>query len=282
MATDDDKAEKKDTEEKADEKAEKADEKAEKAEASADDAEKAKASAEDEGDDESEDESDDADEAEEAAEEKAAEKEAAAAPKKAESEPPPDPAPERMRRARARGDRGVSPPPPAASLGRSVILFVLVFVTLAAGFAFLSSNDPFSERNVPKWRKGQKVQLNITLDPRDDLKLSCASKTVIEGKRCEFEAKNQKFAGPLDDKVMLRPYTTTDGVQFLAAGLWSQPDLEKAKRPRERFTVSCQLTVDGSVASPAIRWDPAGSWNEKNQSWFAGSVSDCKVQPNAN
>jgi hypothetical protein len=274
MATDDDKAEKEGTEEKAG----KAEEKAGKAEASADEADEAKTAAapvaEDEGDDGAEDESDEADEP---AEEKAAEEKAAA--KKAESEPPPpDPAPERMRRARARGDRAVSPPPPAASLGKSVILFVLVFVTLAAGFAFLSSNDPFSERNVPKWRKGQKVQLNITLDPRDDLKLSCASKTVVEGKRCEFEAKNQKFAGPLDDKAMLRPYTTTDGVQFLAAGLWSQPDLEKGKRPRERFTVSCQLTVDGSVASPAIRWDPAGSWNEKNQSWFAGSVSDCKIQ----
>ncbi|NUO54870.1 MAG: hypothetical protein HOV80_39015, partial [Polyangiaceae bacterium] len=270
----DEKAEKESTEDKAEEKAE---EKAEKAEASADDAEETKAAAEDEGDDESEDESDEADEAEE---------KAAAAPKKAK-EPEaeaaaPDPAPERMRRARARGDRGASPPPPAASLGRSVALFVGVFVTLAAGFAFLSSSDPFSQNNAPKWRKGQKVQLNITLDPRDDLKLSCASKTVIEGKRCEFEAKNQKFAGPLDDKAMLRPYTTTDGVQFLAAGLWSQPDLEKGKRPRERFTVSCSLTVDGSVASPAIRWDPAGSWNEKNQSWFAGAVTDCKVQPDSN
>lgn len=271
MATDDEKAEKESTEDSAaDSAAKKAEEQAEKAEASADDADETKAAAEEAGD-----ESDDADEAEE----DAAEEKAAAAPEKAdEPEAAPDPAPERMRRARARGDRAVSPPPPAASLGRSVILFVAVFVTLAAGFAFLSSNDPFSQSSAPKWRKGQKVQLNITLDPRDDLKLSCASKTVIEGKRCEFEAKNQKFAGPLDDKSMLRPYTTTDGVQFLAAGLWSQPDLEKGKRPRERFTVSCQLTVDGSVASPAIRWDPAGSWNEKNQAWFAGSVSDCKVQ----
>lgn len=189
-----------------------------------------------------------------------------------------DAAPERMRRARARGAKPITPPPPAASLGRSVVLFVVVFVTLAAGFAFLSSSDPFSERNAPRWRKGQKVQLNITLDPRDDLNLACASKAVVEGKRCEFEAKNQKYAGELDDKQLLRPYTTTDGVQFLAAGLWTQPELEKAKRPRERFTIACTLTVDGNVASPAVRWNPAGAWNEKNQSWFAGSVSDCKVQ----
>lgn len=189
-----------------------------------------------------------------------------------------DAAPERMRRSRARGAKPVSPPPPAASLGRSVVLFVAVFVTLAAGFAFLSSSDPFSERNAPRWRKGQKVQLNITLDPRDDLNLSCASKSVVEGKRCEFEAKNQKYSGEMDDKQLLRPYTTTDGVQFLAAGLWTQPDLEKGKRPRDRFTVACTFTVDGSVSSPAVRWNPAGAWNEKNQNWFAGSVSDCKVQ----
>jgi len=183
-----------------------------------------------------------------------------------------------MRRSRARGGRPVAPPPPAASLGKSVVLFVVVFVVLAAGFAFLSSSDPFSERNAPRWRKGQKVQLNITLDPRDDAKLACASKTVIDGKKCEFEAKNQKFAGEVDDKSLLRPYTTTDGVQFLAAGLWTQPELEKAKRPRERFTVGCTFTVIGNVASPAVRWDPAGSWNEKNQNWFAGTVSDCKIQ----
>lgn len=189
-----------------------------------------------------------------------------------------DAAPERMRRSRARGAKPVSPPPPAASLGRSVVLFVAVFVTLAAGFAFLSSSDPFSERNAPRWRKGQKVQLNITLDPRDDLNLSCASKSVVEGKRCEFEAKNQKYSGEIDDKQLLRPYTTTDGVQFLAAGLWTQPDLEKGKRPRDRFTVACTFTVDGNVGSPAVRWNPAGAWNEKNQNWFAGSVSDCKVQ----
>lgn len=217
-------------------------------------------------------------ESEEEAEEAAAPPVAEAPTAKPEPAEVADEAPERMRRARARGAKPIAPPPPAASLGKSVVLFVLVFVTLAAGFAFLSSNDPFSERNAPRWRKGQKVQLNITLDPRDDLNLSCASKTVIEGKRCEFEAKNQKFSGEMDDKQLLRPYTTTDGVQFLASGLWSQPDLEKGKRPRERFTVACTLTVDGSIASPAVRWNPAGAWNEKNQNWFAGAVSDCKVQ----
>ncbi len=183
-----------------------------------------------------------------------------------------------MRRARARGGKPTQAPPPAASLGKSVFLFLGVFVLLAMGFAFLSSSDPFSEKNAPKWRKGQKVQLHITLDPRDDVKLSCASKGVVDGKRCEYESKTQRASGQIEDKTLLRPYTTTDGVQFLAAGLWTQPGLEKEKRPRERFTVACQFTVDGSISSPAVRWDPAGSWNEKNQNWFAGSVSDCKVQ----
>jgi hypothetical protein len=26
-----------------------------------------------------------------------------------------------------------------------------------------------------------------------------------------------------------------------------------------------------------VRWDIAGAWNEKNEDWFAGSVSDCKL-----
>ncbi|MBL8743075.1 MAG: hypothetical protein JNK04_18325 [Myxococcales bacterium] len=174
--------------------------------------------------------------------------------------------------------QAVTPPPPAASLGKSVGTFTLVLGGLFVLFFVLgNAESPFSNQ-APKWRIGQTVPVDLTLDPSDDTKLSCAAKTEIGGKRCEYEDKTTKFAGALKDETMMRPYTTLDGQHLLAAGVWSAPELEKAKRPTGRFTVRCDFKVEGKVNAPAIRWDFAGAWNEKNEEWFAGSASNCKLQ----
>ena len=174
--------------------------------------------------------------------------------------------------------QAVTPPPPAASLGKSVVTFSLVLGGLFVMFFLLgNAESPFSNQG-PKWRIGQTVPVDLTLDPSDDTKLSCAAKTEIGGKRCEYEDKTTKFAGPLKDDTMMRPYTTLDGQHLLAAGVWSAPEMEKGKRPTGRFTVRCDFKVEGKVNAPAIRWDFAGAWNEKNEEWFAGSATNCKLQ----
>ncbi len=221
------------------------------------------------------DESEQSDGDETAAQPASAPPEKPAAKKSAEVEE--DRAPERMRRARPKVPVGPVGQPPATSLGKSVTLFAVVVFGLGAGFYFLGKSEAGGDRNVPKWKVGQEVQVDITLDPRDDAKLACASGVEIGGKRCEFSSKTQKVEPAPADAALLKPYTTTDGVQFLAAGLWSHPELAQGKRPVDRFTVRCKLKVEGMVKAPAVRWDVGAAWGERPNDWYAGAVSGCTL-----
>lgn len=178
--------------------------------------------------------------------------------------------------------RPVTPPAPAASLGKSVTAFMMIMLALAAGFWFLgNAESPFGKSGQPKWKIGQQVPITLTLDPADDTKLSCASDADIGGKHCEYKTRTEKFAGKLDDATMLRPYRTTgeqDNVGLLAAGVWGIPELAAGKRPNGRFNLKCTYKVEGKVTRPAVRWDVSGPWGEQDSDWFAGSVSSCTVQ----
>jgi hypothetical protein len=196
------------------------------------------------------------------------------------SEPPAKPAP------KADPDRFVKPQgtadtaglPPAAGLGKSVTTFFVVMVALAAGFWVLASFDNPFGGGGPKWKVGQTATVELTLDPADDMKLSCASDAVIGEKRCEYESKSKRHEQKLEDSKLLRPYSLADGsARLLAAGVWSAPEIEKSVRPKDRFTLKCQFKIEGKVTAPAVRWDVSGPWNEKAEDWFAGSVSDCKL-----
>ncbi len=231
-------------------------------------------------------ESDASDEPEESAETKGADGDDDAAADDAgdDEKPEEEPAeeePVRVRKPRTRNVQQVAGPPPPAGMGKSVFVFIGIFGALAVGFFVLGNSEPFGgSGNKPKWKQGQAVSVDLTLDPRDDTKLACAAKAEVAGRRCEFEDKNAKFAGKLEDPIQLRPYTSTDGTQILAAGLWTQPELDKAKRPTDRFTVRCTYKVEGFIKNPAVRWDPAGGWFDQPRDWHAGLLTDCKVQPN--
>ena len=169
-------------------------------------------------------------------------------------------------------------PTPAAGLGKSLFAFFAVMFVLAAGFWVLGTFDNPFGGGPPKWRVGQSVSVELTLDPADDTKLSCASETEIAGKRCEYETKTKRHEKKLEDKDLLRPYSLADNsARLLAAGVWSGPELDKASRPKDRFNLKCDFKVEGEVKAPAIRWDVVGAWNEKDESWFAGSVVNCKL-----
>lgn len=169
-------------------------------------------------------------------------------------------------------------PPPAQSPAKRAILFAIVVLTLTGGFfAFARIETPF-DKQPPKWRPGQVVDMELTVVKEDAQNLACASPTEIEGRRCEFANKSDKNPAQPDEKT-LRPYTATDGTQILAAGLWSQPALAPGKLPAERFTVKCKYKVEGTVKNPAVRWNPASAFADRGVDWFAGIVSDCKVIP---
>jgi hypothetical protein len=223
---------------------------------------------------------DEADAQEEPAPAAPAKKKAAPAPAPRETAPAEDEDREDagvIRRARPGGTQRAASPAPAGGVGKSMFVFILIFGVLAIGFFALSSSDPFSANNKPKWALNKPVSIDLTLDPKDDAKLACAAPASVANRHCEFSDKGKKFEGETEDKMLLRPYTTVDGQQLLAAGLWSQPELDKAKRPSERFTVKCNYTPEGFVKNPLVRWDPIGAWNEQTREWHAGIVTDCKV-----
>jgi hypothetical protein len=162
------------------------------------------------------------------------------------------------------------------ALGKSLVLFVIVVGGLAAGFALLGRDGDNKAPAVPKWAVGQTVDVEITVVPSDRQDLACASKDELAGRHCQFEERNRPWKSADADEKILKPYTTTDRVQFLAAGLWDQPAL-KGKLPTSRFSVKCKYKVEGKLAKPWIRWAADGQWFERVDDWYAGPVTDCTI-----
>ena len=165
------------------------------------------------------------------------------------------------------------------SLGKSMLLFAVIIGGLAGGFMLLG-RDEQQGTPKPKWTAGQTVDVEITLVKNDRTELACAAADEIGGKHCAFETTSKPWSkGDLnDDKKLLKPYTTTDRMQFTAAGVWSDPALAADKIPSSRFNLKCKYKVDGLLKSMSVRWEATGQWFPNNE-WYAGSVSDCKVVP---
>jgi len=171
-------------------------------------------------------------------------------------------------------------PPSSASLGKSMVLFVVVVGTLAAGFALLGQErGGGAGPKGPAWKVGDKVDVEITLVAGDKRELSCASSEEVAGRHCGFEAPNKPWTkgDNTDDKKLLRPYTSTDNAQFVAAGLWSEPTLA-GNLPVTRFSVKCKYTVEGKIKAPTFHWE-SGWEGQPRGDMLAGVVSECKLQP---
>ncbi|MGK3995211.1 hypothetical protein [Sorangium sp. So ce1024] len=166
--------------------------------------------------------------------------------------------------------------PQGGSLGKSMILFLIIIGGLAAAFAYFGQ-EPTPGTSGPKWKPGDKAQVEVTLVATDIKDLACWSADEINGRHCAFESPTKGWSkGDADDKKLLRPYTTTDRVQFLAAGLWSEPALT-GKLPSARFAVKCTYAVEGKIKRPGIRWSSEGAWLDRTDDWYTGLLSDCKL-----
>jgi len=207
---------------------------------------------------------------------KAKKKKAASAPKAAPKAAPKDGAkkskPQKAAPVRA-------PAPSSASLGKSMVLFVVVVGTLAAGFALLGQEHGGGGPRGPSWKQGQTVDVEITLVASDKRELSCAASGEIAGRHCAFEAPNKPWTkgDNTDDTKVLRPYTSTDNMQFVGAGLWSAPTLA-GNLPTTRFSVKCKYTVEGKIKSPTFHWE-SGWEGQPRGEMLAGLLSDCKLTP---
>jgi|GEM_PF-3259077 hypothetical protein len=170
-----------------------------------------------------------------------------------------------------------APPPTTASLGKSITLFVVVVGVLAVIFALLGQERGSAGPRGPSWKVGQTVDIEVTLVAGDKRELSCASSEEIAGRHCAFEAPSKPWSKEPtpDDKKTFRPYTSTDNVQFVAAGLWSEPALS-GNLPPSRFTVKCKYTVEGKLKSPTFHWE-SGWEGQPRGEMFAGLLSGCSV-----
>jgi hypothetical protein len=172
-----------------------------------------------------------------------------------------------------------APPPTTASLSKSITLFVVVVGVLAVGFALLGQERGSGSARGPSWKVGQTVDLEVTLVASDKKELSCASSEEIAGRHCAFEAASKPWSKDptQDDKKTFRPYTSTDNVQFLGAGLWSEPALA-GTLPASRFTVKCKYTVEGKLKSPTFHWE-SGWEGQPRGEMFAGLFTGCTIIP---
>ncbi|HHH11294.1 MAG TPA: hypothetical protein ENK23_04380 [Sorangium sp.] len=167
-----------------------------------------------------------------------------------------------------------------------MVLFALLVGGFVLAFAFLGNRGGGGPTPVPKWKVGQTVDVEITLVSTDYKNLGCAMAVEVAGKHCAFETQNKKLAGKSDNSRenanLLQPYTTVDGKQLMAAGLWIQPalkaklDKENWDNPSPRFTVKCKFKVEGKAKEASIRWKPGIGWNSGN-GWWVGTVSNCKL-----
>ncbi|MCC6554005.1 MAG: hypothetical protein IT372_13425 [Polyangiaceae bacterium] len=197
-----------------------------------------------------------------------------------EAEPAPPPKRAGARRPAKPAARPAPPPPLKAqggSLGKSMILFLIIIGGLAGAFAYFG-RETGGAGGAPKWRVGDTVEVEISLVSSDIKDLACWSPEAVQGRHCAYESPTQGWSkGDADDANLLRPYTTTDRVQFLAAGVWSQPALSGGKLPASRFAIKCGYKVEGKLKRPGVRWSSEGAWLDRTEDWYAGTVTDCKL-----
>lgn len=162
------------------------------------------------------------------------------------------------------------------SLGKSMILFVIIVGGLAAAFAWFGTESS-SGPAAPKWKVGDTADLELTLVADDKKNLACSSGDDVVGAHCAFEDKAKPWSkgDNADDKKVLKPYTTTDHVQILAAGLWSDPAMT-GTLPAVRFSVKCKYKVEGKMKAASIRWASDGPWYD-SKDLYTGSISGCKL-----
>lgn len=170
---------------------------------------------------------------------------------------------------------------------RNIILFVALVGGLALAFAALGNSRSAGggPSPSPKWKEGQVVDVEITLVTTDHNNLACAMADEIDGRYCAFTERNKATTKPSDprkvDKV-LQPYTTIDRVQFMAAGLWMQPELqaklekENWDRPSPRFSVRCKFHVQGKSKNAYVQWKAGEAWYPASN-WYAGFVDNCHI-----
>lgn len=181
---------------------------------------------------------------------------------------------------------------PASSIWIYAVLIAVVLAgVLGLAYVFLRHKPGAGKGQSPQpaWNEGDTVDVSITVVTTDYKDLACASEQMLKDLHCGFADKTKPHPKGSDaraDANVLQPFTTTDRIQFLAAGMWLTPEMtaklaaENWSSPSPRLTVSCKYKVAGKMKEANIRWKPEADWlPNPARDWFAGSLSDCTLRP---
>ncbi|RLB61500.1 MAG: hypothetical protein DRI90_11235 [Deltaproteobacteria bacterium] len=155
---------------------------------------------------------------------------------------------------------------------------MLVVGGIAAAFAFLGNQSGGGGTPRPKWKTGDTVDVELTLVHTDRQNLACAMKEELKGRHCAYEAQNKRSSKSNDARKndkLLQPYTTTNGMQLMASGLWMQPSMIK-NVPKARFSVKCKFVVEDKTKNAFVQWKAGEGWHPGN-GWVTGELKDCSV-----
>ena len=179
---------------------------------------------------------------------------------------------------------GVEEQPPPAKVSGFVADLTMVWHACSAllliGFVLwlFVSWGKYSTRYAQSsdvWRVGGTHLIEITLIPEDVRNLACSSDNTFDGLHCGYHRNGTPFGSSgSDDESTIRPYNTVKNELFLAAGLWSSPEMRKGL-PKERFSVTCNYSIVGVTRSVALRWGPTAPFGPVQTSVPVGRLSNC-------
>ena len=172
--------------------------------------------------------------------------------------------------------------PPSKVTGEfNVLCYTLLSLFIVSfGVWMIYAWTGYGSRYAPHadgWYKGGTRSIEVTLVREDVQNLACAADAVFEGLHCGFRLNQQPFdAQGTEDRLLLRPYYTSDQTLFLGAGLWSSLGLTGAL-PKERFSVTCNYRMVGSLKSASLRWQPTGAFAPLKDAAPVGLLTECVI-----
>jgi hypothetical protein len=165
-------------------------------------------------------------------------------------------------------------PQPGSIILKTVVIFYTIVSVVWISFAWGEKRPLYSAGPILR-RIGETYRVEVTLIREDRQHLACADLRTFSRLHCGYKKPGVAWLdNTTDDALLLRPYSTVEGEQLLAAGLWSQPALY-GTLPSQRFSVLCNFHTVGAVRDVSVRWNVTAAFAQSNKVLFVGSLTNC-------
>lgn len=157
---------------------------------------------------------------------------------------------------------------------KTVVIFYTIVAIVWICFAWGGKRPLYSSGPALR-RIGETYPIEITLIREDREHLACASTQSFSGLHCAFRSPSVAWTDhAADDSLLLRPYSTVEGEQLLAAGLWSALAPQEPL-PTRRFSVLCTFRPIAAARDASVRWNIKTAFAPINKIWFVGPLTNC-------